>query len=173
MYVYKTDFSIAQTTVQPSSMIVHIFSPEQKKTHTQKIYYKTRNNNNIIGLEPQTPRSKGQQSPSSVRTWYFSSILFILYAAARRTSMYEYSYIPACCCVVCWYTVVAAAAAAWCCLVLLFVIVWRMAKSVTGVHRIWFRCFFSSFKHVCFWMYPLAVLLSHFQRRFLHQLRLV
>ena len=38
----------------------------------------------------------------------------VLYAAARRASMY--SYIPACCCrVMCCYTAVAAAAAAYCC----------------------------------------------------------
>ena len=35
MYVYTTDFSIALTTLQSTSMIVHIFTLEQKKSDTK------------------------------------------------------------------------------------------------------------------------------------------
>ena len=55
MYVYKTDFSIAQTTLQSSSMMVHILTLEQKKNVT-----KTKKKN-CAGLDPPTPSSKGQQ----------------------------------------------------------------------------------------------------------------
>ena len=45
LYVHKTGFSIAQTTLRSSSMIVHIFTLEQKKT-------------SCTGREPRTPRSR-------------------------------------------------------------------------------------------------------------------
>ena len=51
MYVHKTDFSIALTTLQSSSMIVHIFTLEQKKNDTEN------KNKKRAGLEP---RSQGQ-----------------------------------------------------------------------------------------------------------------
>ena len=36
MYTYNTDFSIAQATLQSSSMIVHIFALELKKENVNK-----------------------------------------------------------------------------------------------------------------------------------------
>ena len=81
-------------------------------------------------------------------TWTWSIIISILYAAARRTSMY--SYIPTCCCVLCCYTAVAAAAATCCCLLLLFATVCRMAKFVSVVHCIWLQRFLSLHSNTIF-----------------------
>ena len=53
MYVYKTDFSIAQTALQSSSMIVHILTLERKKRATNT-------HTSCAGLDPHTPNSKGQ-----------------------------------------------------------------------------------------------------------------
>ena len=50
-HVYETEITIAQTTHQSSSMIVHIFTLEQKKK-SQKKTKKT----SCTGLEAQTPR---------------------------------------------------------------------------------------------------------------------
>ena len=52
MFVYKADLSIALTTLQSSSMIVHVFTQEQNK----KIYLERKKSR--AGLEPQNPSLK-------------------------------------------------------------------------------------------------------------------
>ena len=90
------------------------------------------------------------------------NIILMLYAAARRTSMY--SHIPACCCLVCCYTSVAAAAAACCCCS-------SSGAAWRNLFPAWFiasnsSVFISLFKHDFYSICPLAVL-SQFQHTYI------
>ena len=106
---------------------------------------------------------------------FHNTIVTILYAAARRSSVYVYK--PAkyfcccccCCCCCCSVVLLYCCCCSCCCLQLLAAAVRHRVPDgklccCGSLHLI--RMFsFSSFKHNAFSMYPLAVL-SHLQRRF-------